>query len=149
MGEAPAVADPVRRYTIQDDAAVREGEMRALTNMMAADGRRIDALAGEVGQVKGTVSGMDSKLDDVRDGIAELTRAMASVVRLEVRHEQQASEVDDLRNRHDKLTGRVEAIEHQMPQLIETRAWVTRAVTGIAALVGVAVVGLVLTRGGA
>lgn len=134
----------LRRLVIQDDPAIREAEMRALTNMMAGDAKRIDDLAGDVGHLRGVIEGVDNKVDDVRDGIDKLASAMASVVRLEVHHEQQRADTVALRAAVEKIEGRVTLIETKIPSLLETRTWVLTAVGVVVLAVISALVALVV-----
>lgn len=112
-------------------------EIDALASMMGADGRRIDRLVEDVGVVKG-------KVDKVDKGVDELRSALAVLVKHEVVMEQQAISVAALRADTADLGRRVNNIEHDMPQLRETRTWIVRGMLGALGLIGLAVIGFVL-----
>lgn len=107
---------------------------------------RIDALTHRVGELSGAVNNVDQKVDDVRTGIGKLADAMASVVRLEVHHEQQRSDIASARISHVELDKRLTSVERELPGLVETRAWVVRGVLAVVGVVGFAAIGLVLIK---
>lgn len=119
-------------------------EVDALANMMGADSRRIDNLVETVGEVKGKVEHIRSDVTRAVDGIDELRGALTILSRHQVTME---GLVSDNRATREVMTGidkRVQVIEQQMPGLVESRAWMVRAMLGVLAIVGVAVVGLVV-----
>lgn len=123
---------------------------------------QVSQLSREVGELKSTVRNVDFKVDELRNGaaelrigIAELTKAMTAVVKLEVKHDAVAAQNSTLRDRiellekkadvgHRELDKRVDALEAQMPALNETRQWAMRMAGTVLGVVLVAVVGLVV-----
>ena len=108
---------------------------------------QISKLGSEVGELRGVVRGVDGKVDDLRIGMARLTEAMTAVVKLEVKHDQVAMSTTALRDRQDLLDKRIDVIERDMPALIEARSWIIRAMLAVIGVVGLALVGLVVTKG--
>lgn len=105
--------------------------------------QHVGRLAGEVGELRGTVQAVDRKVDDLRSGMSKLTDAMTSVVRLEVQHQQVSMSQATLREKQDAIDKRLESVERLMPGLVETRTWVIRWVLGVVAAVLLAVAALV------
>jgi chromosome segregation ATPase len=107
----------------------------------------VTRLSVELGELRGVVKGVDGKVDDLRTGMAQLSQAMASVVRLEVKHDTAAMNMQSMRDRQDLLDKRIDSIETEMPQLRETRQWVVRAMVTVVGVVIMAVIGLVIVKG--
>ncbi len=113
---------------------------------MTPEEDRVNRLASEVGELRGVVRGVDGKVDDLRVGMAKLTEAMTQVVRLEVKHDQVAASTSALRDRQDLLDRRIDAVERDMPQLIEARQWIVRAMVAVIGAVGMATIALVIVK---
>jgi hypothetical protein len=109
---------------------------------------QVNRLGVELGELRGVVKGVDSKVDDLRAGMAALSQAMASVVRLEVKHDAAAMNVQSMRDRQDLLDKRIDVIEAEMPGLRETRQWVVRALSIVVGTVMMALLGLVIIKHG-
>lgn len=107
--------------------------------MSAPDTTNMHQLNQRVGEIMGEVRAVKNNVDDLKDGMLELTKAMTSVVRLEVKHDQAATTLQALHVTVATLGTRVASIESKMPGLVETRAWVVRALLGVAAVVGLAI----------
>lgn len=99
----------------------------------------VTRLAAELGELRGAVKGVDGKVDDLRMGMAKLSEAMASVVRLEVKHDSAVVNMQSLRDRQDVMDKRIDLIEKEMPALQEMRGWVVK---GILAVIGAVLAGL-------
>jgi len=106
----------------------------------------ITRLSAEIGELRGVVRGVDSKVDELRTGMAKLAEAMTSVVKLEVRHDQASVNIQALSDRQDSMDRRLGAVESEMPQLRETRAWVVRAMSIVVGAVLMALLGLVIIK---
>jgi predicted RNase H-like nuclease (RuvC/YqgF family) len=103
-------------------------------------GHRIDLLAQDVRTVQVEVG-------KVGKGVDELRSAMAVLVKHEVLMNQQQLENATLRKDLSDQDKRLALVEREMPQLLETRGWVTRAGLFVLGIVGLAVVGLVIKLG--
>lgn len=114
--------------------------------MMVSPDDQISRLNSEVGELRGIVKGVDTKVDDLRAGMAKLSEAMASVVRLEVKHDTAVTNLQTIKDRQDILDRRVDSVEREMPQLIEARQWIVRAMVMVVGFVGMAVVALVVVK---
>jgi hypothetical protein len=106
----------------------------------------VSKLAAEVGELRGVVRGVDGKVDDLRTGLARLSEAMASVVRLEVKHDATSLNLQAIRDKQDLLDKRIGMIDQEMPALRETRQWVVRAMVTVVGVVMLAVLGLVIVK---
>ncbi len=107
---------------------------------------QVQRLSAELGELRGVVRGVDGKVDDLRAGMAKLTEAMTQVVRLEVKHDQVATSTAALRDRQDLLDRRIDAVERDMPQLLEARQWIVRAMIAVVGFVGMAAIALVIVK---
>lgn len=123
-------------------------EADILAGMMGADSRRVDALVSDVGQVKGDVRALRGDMGHITDGIGELRGAMAVLSRHAVLMETNAAEMAQMRSAHLLMDVRVRAVELEMPGLKEARASIMRGVFGLVALVGIALLMLVLKSKG-
>lgn len=130
--------------TTTDEVARKQAE--ALGNIMAGDSRRIDALVGDVGSIKGEVSAVRSDVARVGAGVDELRGAMTIMSRHQVMMEGLAADNRGLSETVAKIDSRVDRIEVDMPGLRELRTWAVRGVLAVAGLVGLAVVGLVVVK---
>lgn len=135
-----------RTHRFIDEAALREREADALAAMMGADSRRIDGLVGDVGEVKGDVRALRADMGRVSEGVDELRGAMTILARHSVMMETTTTDVASLRANVEKIDGRVQTIERDMPGLQEMRAWAIRAMLGTLVMVGAAVVALVVHK---
>lgn len=125
-------------------ATLSAREADALANMMGADSRRIDELAGAVGEVKGNVQALRGDMGHVSKGVDELRGAMTILSRHAVMMETVVTDISALRVAVSGLDGRVKGLELDMPVIRLTRDWTLRGVIGVVAVVGLALVGLVL-----
>ena len=119
-------------------------ETDVLAGMMGADSRRIDGLVETVGEVRGDVSHLRSDVGRVATGVDELKAAMVGVARHTVLLEATREDMEEVRKHQQATDGRLSKIEVEMPGLIETRSAVMRAIWAVVALVGLAIVGLVI-----
>ena len=125
-------------------------ETDVLAGMMGADSRRIDGLVDGMGQVRGEVTHLRGDVSRVIKGVDDLREAMVGVARHTVLLEATRSDMDEVRKHQQATDNRLSMVEKEMPGLIEARTYTVRAVVGVAALVGLAVVGLVVKmQGGA
>ena len=115
-------------------------EADALANMMAADSRRVDQLVEDVGVVKG-------RMESVHTGVNELRSALAVLVKHEVLMNEHARIAVSVSSDVAALDVRVQAIECEMPQLKESRQWVVRGMLLVLAMVGLALLALVVNGG--
>ena len=123
-------------------------EADILAGMMGADSRRVDALVNDVGQVKGDVRELRGAMGHVTDGIGELRGAMAILSRHAVLMETNAADMAQMRAANILMDGRMRAIELEMPGLKEARSSIMRGVWGTLAMVGLALLALVLKAKG-
>lgn len=123
-------------------AELQQRQIDALASMMGADSQRIDRIVDDVSVVKGKIDRVDKNVDELRS-------AMAVLVKHEVVMEQNAAQVASLRTEQSEISKRIAAVEIEMPQLRETRAWVVRAMLAALGVVGLTVIGLVIKVGGA
>lgn len=119
-------------------------ETDVLAGMMGADSRRIDGLVDGMGQVRGEVTNLRGDVSTLIKGVDNLQQAMVGVARHAVLMEAARDDAVEERKARERLEERVTVIEGHMPGLIETRAAVMRAIWGVVAVVGIAVVGLVI-----
>lgn len=119
-------------------------ETDVLAGMMGADSRRIDGLVDGMGQVRGEVTHLRGDVSTLIKGVDNLQQAMVGVARHAVLMEAARDDAVEERKARERLEERVTVIEGHMPGLIETRAAVMRAIWGVVAVVGIAVVGLVI-----
>lgn len=123
-------------------------EADILAGMMGADSRRVDALVNDVGQVKGDVRELRGAMGHVTDGIGELRGAMAILSRHAVLMETNAADMAQMRASNILMDGRMRAIELEMPGLKDARTAIMRGVWGVMAMVGLALLALVLKSKG-
>lgn len=138
-----------RRVLITDPNALFEMQQRqaeALATMMTSDSTRIDALFKDMGSVRGTVELVHGKVDSVAAGVSKLTDAMEVLVKHEVKMEHNAAEVRELRMAQSDQEKRLQAIERKVPGWDELRVWVIRAGLGVIAVVGLALLALVVAK---
>lgn len=117
-------------------------EHQALAGMTGADSARIDALVGDVGQIRGNVQVVHAKVDSVATGVNELRDALAVLVRHDVQMQHHSAAAQALRTDMDGIDKRVQTVEKQIGPVVELRAWVIGA--GLAALGVVGLAGLAL-----
>jgi chromosome segregation ATPase len=105
------------------------------------------ARTGDIALLREQMTTINSKVDDLRVALAKLSDAMASVVRLEVRHEQTSMDMHTMREAIARLAVRLDSIEPEMPALRDLRKKVNAALWALAAIVGMSVLSLVMARG--
>lgn len=127
-----------------DELARKQTE--ALANMMGADSRRIDSLVGDVGVIRGEVTGLRSDVSRVGTGVDELRGAMTILSRHQVTMEGLVSDNRITRDSVQSIDARVRTLETEMPPLKEARTWAVRGMLMVLGLVGVSVLGLVLVK---
>lgn len=123
-------------------------QSEALANMMSADSRRIDGLVETVGVIKGDAQAIKGRVEGISSGVDELRSALAVLVRHDVQMEHNRTATDTLAASVAKLDERVDKVEREIPPLIEMRSWAIKAMLAVIAVVGLAVVGLVVFKGG-
>lgn len=133
-----------RQTVIDPDAAFSQvaRETDALAAMMGADSQRIDGLVQDVGEIRGDVKGLVKNTDELRSALAILVKHDAKIDE----QNRTTNAVSAKLEAHDQ---RLQSIERRAPGWDEARAWVIRAGLLVLGLVGAALVGLVLTKGGA
>lgn len=104
------------------------------------------AKTGDISILREQMVNLNGKVDELRVALAKLSDAMASVVRLEIRHEQTSHDMQAMRDAITKLGARIEAIEPEMPALRELRKKVNAALWALAAIVGMSLLSLVMLR---
>lgn len=125
-------------------------EADILAGKIGADSRRIDGLVDGMGQVRGEVTHLRGDVSTLIKGVDNLQQAMASVARHTVLLEATRADMDEVRRHQQATDDRLSVVENEMPGLIEVRTYTMRAVAGVAAAVGLAVLALVIkTQGGA
>jgi hypothetical protein len=127
-------------------AAELAREHDALAGMMGADSRRIDALVGDVGQIRGNVEAVRQKVDGVADGVNELRDALTVLVRHDIKMQHTDSEVVSLRKDVSEMGVRVQTIEKQVGPLVETRKGLIVLASAVAVTILLAIVGLVIKQ---
>ena len=132
-------------------------ELAYVMRMLGQADQRLDAVVQEVGGLKGDVKDVGHKVGRALSGIEQLAQAMSAVVRLEVKHDATAQSIEQVSGRldahmarsdllHTDTTKRIADIEKDMPQLKETRTWVTRAIAVVVVAVMMAVMGMVIVE---
>jgi hypothetical protein len=129
-----------------DELARRQNE--ALANMMGADSRRIDSLVGDVGTIKGEVTGIRSDVSRVGAGVDELRGAMTVLSKHQVTMEGLVTDIRATRDAQYAMDARMRLMEVQIPPLVEARTWAVRGILMVLGVVGLAVLGLVVFKGG-
>jgi hypothetical protein len=99
------------------------------------------------------ITSLEQAVTKIADAVSEIAANTTQIAKLEIRHTETRDGLDrafqEIRNlqAEDKVTdSRLKVIEIEMPGLKETRGWVTRAMLGIVAFVGVAILGLVVLK---
>lgn len=126
-----------------------------LGKLMEGDSRRIDDLVGDVGIVKGRVEAVHGTVQAINRNVDKLSDAMAGLVRYEIQlqhHDKvaiamQARQVK-AEERQDATDRRVSDLERRIGPVEESRGWTVQGFGIVLGLVLVAVVGLVLIKGG-
>ena len=130
-------------------------EHEALAGMTGADSRRIDALVGDVGQIRGNVEAVREKVDGVASGVNELRDALTVLVRHDIKMQHTDVEVVALRKDVSEMGVRVQVLEkhervqeleRQVGPLVETRRGLIMLASAVAVTILLAIVGLVLKR---
>ena len=138
-------------------------DQQALAKMTGADAVRIDGLVKDVGEIKGSVSAVKGKVDDVVTGVDKLNNAMAGLVKFTMQVENQHAAQEQQRATqaaHElrvqalekqvgplvdmKLGERVPQLEKQIGPLVELRGWVIGGGLGVLALIGLALAKVVM-----
>jgi len=91
------------------------------------------------------VAVLERSCDDMKSAIFDIRDSLQVLARLEERHAETRDALGRAFNDIEKMEERVKNIELHLPGLIEMRGWVVMGMLGIAGLVGVALVGLVVT----
>jgi chromosome segregation ATPase len=103
----------------------------------------------EIASNTGKLAVLEERHAETRDG---LNRAFAEISRLQAGKCEQAAcssvkaAAQSLESRMESLEGRASAIEIALPPLKEARSWVVSGMVGIVAIIGLAVVALVVVR---
>jgi phage shock protein A len=134
-----------REPVATDDVARRQAEY--LARAMDADSQRIDSLVDAVGTVKGHVQEVRSKIDGVDGKVDQLRDALAVLVRHDVQMDHQRPASEMMQGRVDRLEGRMSHLEGAIGPLQEMRTWAVRGLLLRVGTVGMAVLGLVLSKG--
>lgn len=99
------------------------------------------------------INSLESAVGKIADAVQEIAQNTTQIAQLEVRHSETRDgltrafgEIEKLQKKDTDADTRLKAIEVEMPGLKETRGWVTRAMLAIIAVVGLAVVALVVTK---
>ena len=145
----PDATRVTRKTVITDPEAafsLAERQTKALADMMSADSSRIDTLFKDVGDMKGDVKAVHSKVSDVADGVDKLRDALALLVKHDVAMEHSAVAMHAVAMDLKDHAIRIQAIERKVPGWDEMRVWVIRAGLGVLGLVGLAVLGLVMLK---
>lgn len=123
-----------------------------LTNFSMLQYIPIDINNSKLQARKMTVRPVEERLSVVEQSLvnysrdsAEMKTAIVMLVRIE---ERQAEQKEDFKAVLETVKGqesRLRVIESQLPQLVETRGYILKAVVGALGLLGAAIIGLVLT----
>lgn len=105
----------------------------------------VEVLAG----MRGDIRRVDEKVDDLKSAMVSLTQQIEKVVRHEIKIEQVTAELTAMRHVTENIGIRLNIVENDMPGLREMRIVFFRAIIAVAGVVGLAVIALVLSRGGA
>ena len=119
-------------------------EHQRLAGMTGADSARIDAIVGDVGEIRGSVEVVRAKVDGVANGVNELRDALTVLVRHDVQMQHQSAEVSAMRTDIAAVNTRVSTLERQIGPVVEMRAWVIGGGLGVLALIGLALAKLVM-----
>ena len=129
---------------------LNQREADALANMMGADSRRIDSLVDDVGTIKGHVGTLKEGVGDLKDGVNELRGAMTVLSRHSIALERQAEDHARAAEATARMDARLHVVEKtlasELPPLQEARTYAVRGVVAVLAIVGLALVALVIKR---
>lgn len=99
------------------------------------------------------LSAVERAVGDIRTAIDRIADAMAQIARLEEKHTETRdaigrafSEIGELKRETAHVRMELVAIRGELKPLQESRSWINAAMLGIVALVGTAVIGLVLIQ---
>jgi chromosome segregation ATPase len=137
-------------------------DRQALAAMTGAESLRIDELVNNVGEIKGQVSAVSTKVEGVATGLDKLNTHMAALVKFQIQVENTHLAQESARSTqsaHDmriqalerrveplvdmKLGERVPTLEKQIGPLLELRAWVIGGGLFCLTLIGLALAKLI------
>lgn len=133
-------------FAVAAEALAREHEM--LANLQGADSSRVDGLVRDVGAIKGNVESLQGDMSRVASGVDQLQHSMVILSRHAVLMETQSAEIAQLRTTSIDHEKRIQAAESALPPLVEMRKWLVNGMLGALGVVGLAVIGTVIVRGG-
>lgn len=143
------------------EALAREHD--ALARMQGSESERVDGLVEDVGIIKGNVQSLQGDMSRVASSVERLANSMVDMNRHTILLETNAAETAKLcaafENHEsrmqtvekaipEKLSERLHSVEVAIPPLVEMRQWTVRGILGVIGLVGLAVIGTVIVRGG-
>jgi len=112
--------------------------------MAGAESRRVDQLVNDVGTIKGDMHAVKGEVGRLGEGISKLNDSMVALNRHSLLLETQQTTNVEREREHVLLDGRVKAIELEMPALKEARSDYRRVMLGVLAMVGLALLALVI-----
>jgi septal ring factor EnvC (AmiA/AmiB activator) len=99
------------------------------------------------------IAAVENAVDSIAESMREIAKSTTQLAVLEMRHAETRdalarafADIKQLQVEHDSIEARMHGIESTLPQLLEMRAAINRALWGLASLVATAVVGLVLIK---
>lgn len=151
--QSPRPDIPVVTRTVFTDTERLADHMRrendVLTNLHAAQERRVDQLVEAVGRISGDVSRLEESTSRMSDSMADLAESMKLLLRLDLQAQHDRQALVQVRSEIDSLQKRLAAVEIQMPGLIERSKWVTNGLLFVVGAVGVALLAVVVgVKGG-
>lgn len=103
------------------------------------------------------VTALEGSVGEIRDAMKSIDESLQTLTKLEIHHGETRDALQrafksiednrkDCETKHEKSDARLRNIEEQMPTLKLSRDWMLKIVTGIVAIVGIAIIGLVLSK---
>lgn len=81
---------------------------------------------------------------DLKDSLKDISAALTKLVQLDERQEHSKVSMQRLESKIDKLESKVSAIEKDLPETKLVTGWVLKGVLGVLAILGAAVIKLVI-----
>ena len=129
-------------FDLAADVLAREHEV--LANLQGMESVRVDGLVQDVGTIKGNVQSLQGDMGRVADGVEQLQASMVILNRHAVLMETQSAEISTLRHTFVDHERRIQAAERELPPLVEMRKWMLQGMLGTLAVVGLALIALVV-----
>lgn len=83
---------------------------------------------------------------EVRQSLGKISEVLVTLAGLEIGHSTTRAGLEKLELKTEKIDSRVAQIEVLLPQLVETRFYLVKAMAAIVGMLGIALAGLVLIK---